>query len=145
MRCVFRSWRALAIVVGLAVWWSPTALLGAPDLGDPEVKILDKTKVYYPAIIKKGARFKKPAVLATATVFDSIKEWQEIKRKKLTETDAEYHILLAAANKAFQRAVAKVRTAGAYDIIAEVGAIECKNCTAEDVTQKAIEALPSSD
>lgn len=118
----------------------------APTFGDddkkPVVTITNKDQVYYPSVIKKGAKFKKPATLLTSTVFDSIAEWKEITKKKLTESDAEYHLLLAAANKKFRKAIKKVQKDGKYDIIAETGAISCKNCTADDVSQKAVDALP---
>ncbi|HGY91645.1 MAG TPA: hypothetical protein ENK43_10790 [Planctomycetes bacterium] len=106
------------------------------------VKILDASKVYYPATIKKKSKFKAPAILSTAKVFDAIPEWKVIKKKKLGKKDAEYFILLKAANDKFAAALASVRKEGKFDIIAEDGAIECKGCEAEDVTQKMIDALP---
>ena len=113
------------------------------DDKSPSVKILDKQKVYFPTKIKKGKKYKKPAVVVTSTVYDSIDEWKKIKERKLTEKDAEYHLLLTKASGKFHKAIKKVAKDGSYDIIAEkTGAIECKNVTADDVTQKAIDALP---
>ncbi len=109
---------------------------------DVSVKILDASKVYYPATIKKKSKFKAPAILSTAKVFDAIPEWKVIKKKKLGKKDAEYFILLKAANDKFAAALATVRKEGKFDIVAEDGAIECKGCEAEDVTQKMIDALP---
>ena len=132
---------ALLIAIGLAVGPLPTTL--AAGIGDdPEVKVLNKSQVYHPSVVKKGAKYKKPATLETSKVFDEIKEWKEIKRKKLTSKDAEYHLLLKAANDRFGKALKKVQTDGSFDIIAEKGAIKCKNCKADDVTKKTIDALP---
>lgn len=129
-----------ALVVGVLV--APS--LGANDDDDkkPEVTITNKDQVYYPSVIKKNAKFTKPATLLTSTVFDEIAEWKEIKKKKLTESDAEYHLLLTAANKKFRKAVKKVQKDGKYDIIAESGAIKCKNVEVDDVSQKTVDALP---
>ena len=60
----------------------------------------------------------------------------------LSEKDAEYHLLLKKANDRFNGAVRKVQKNGSYDIIAEDGAISCKNCTATDITSDVIAALP---
>lgn len=117
--------------------------LAGPGLDDPEVKILNSSQVYYPATIRKGDKFAKPAVLVTTTVFDSIKEWKEIKRRKLTTKDAEYHLLLKTANDKFNTALKRVRQASSYDIVAETGAIECHNCSAIEITQSVIDQLPS--
>jgi hypothetical protein len=124
----------------------PMTLIDAPGemtaSADPVVTITNSDQVYHPTRVKKGAKYKKPAVLTTSTIFDSIAEWKEIKKKKLTPKDAEYHLLLKKANEKFSCALKTVQLAGSYDIIAESGAISCKNCTATDVTSDMIAALP---
>ncbi|MEE9392277.1 MAG: hypothetical protein V3W41_07205 [Planctomycetota bacterium] len=107
-----------------------------------KVTIVTSSQVYYPSTIKKNAKFKKPAVLSTSTVFDSIAEWKTIKKKKLSDKDAEYHLLLKKANDKFAKALKTVQRDGSYDIIAETGAITCKGCTAKDVNKDLVDALP---
>ena len=134
---------ALAAIVTLAPS-IPAATEPSSNIApaDPVVTITNASQVYYPTRVKKGAKFKKPAVLTTSTIFDSIPEWKEIKKKKLTEKDAEYHLLLKKANEKFDCALKTVQKNGSYDIIAEVGAISCKNCTATDISSDVIAALP---
>lgn len=139
----------LLLLVLATMSWNPSVMASpltatAPSVAkaDPVVKILNADQVYYPTRTKKGAKYKKPAVLTTSTIFNSISEWKEIKKKKLTEKDAEYHLLLKKANEKFDCALTTVRKSGSYDIIAEVGAISCKNCTASDITQNVVAALP---
>ena len=115
----------------------------AVSRADPIVKIVTRSQVYYPSKTKKGTKYHKPAILVSATVFASIKEWREIKRKKLTTKDAEYHLLLTKANDKFHKALKRVQKSGRYDIMAESGAIHCKNVTATNVTQTMISNLPS--
>ena len=67
---------------------------------------------------------------------------KEIKKKGLTDKDAEYHLLLKKANDKFHSAVTSVQKSESYDIMAEVGAITLKKGSAPDVTQKVIDALP---
>ena len=131
----------IAVLVIFGCGLSPA--VAGPGLDEPEVKILNSSQVYYPATIRKSDKFQKPAILASMTVFDSINEWKEIKRRKLGKKDAEYHLLLKAANDKFNTALKRVRQANNYDIIAETGAIECKDCTPTEITQTVIDQLPS--
>lgn len=114
-----------------------------PSQDEPVVKITNSSRVYYPATVKRGAKFKKPAVLVSATVFDAIPEWQEIKKKGLKKDDPEYHLLHKRASDKFCTAIKKVATASGYDIIAETGAIDCKNCTAVEITSEVVGNLSS--
>ena len=139
---------AMIAVITLSVYSPAVAPVVAERANDsisaaPEVKILNSAQVYYPSVVKKGTKFKKPAILTTSTVFDAISEWKQIKRKGLRKSDAEYHLLLKKANEKFNKALKAVQAASSYDIMAEVGAIECKGCTPEDVTQTLIANLPS--
>lgn len=118
-----------------------SAPIQAQSKGKAKVKILNESQVYYPSRVKKSTKYKKPAVLTTSTVFAAIPEWKQIQEKKLKKTCAEYHLLLKKANEKFTKAIGKVRGSGSYDIIAEVGAIQCTNCTATDVTANIIANL----
>lgn len=131
------------MTVFLAVFF---LLTGGSVLGQPykaKVEILNSAQIYYPSVVKKNAKYKKPAVLTTATVFNSIPEWKKIKKKNLKKSDAEYHLLLKKANEKFNKALLKVHDASSYDIMAEVGAIKCTDCTPTDVTSALIANLPS--
>ena len=134
---------ALAAIVTLAPS-IPAATEPSSNIApaDPVVTITNASQVYYPTRVKKGAKFKKPAVLTTSTIFDSIPEWKEIKKKKLTKKDAEYHLLLKKANDKFNSALTTVQSAGSYDIIAEEGAITVKGGKATDVNKDVVNALP---
>ncbi|MCA9300056.1 MAG: hypothetical protein KDA28_13380 [Phycisphaerales bacterium] len=143
-----RSWIITSLgTLALLLLLGPTVPLGAASVvtsgEDVEVKVLDEDKVYYPKKLEKGAAYDAPATLETSKVFDEIDEWKEIVRKKLTPKDAEYHLLLKAANKKFDKAVKKVQKKDEYDIIAEDGAIKCKGVSAKDVTQDTIDSLPN--
>ncbi len=131
---------AILVAIMLASFSSPTL---ANEDGKPKVKILNSSQVYYPSLIKRGAKYKKPAVLTSATVFDAIPEWKKIKKKKLKKTDAEYHLLLEKANEKFNKALKKVAQDSSYDIMAEVDAIKCTGCTPTDVTATLIANIPS--
>ncbi len=108
-----------------------------------KVTVVNSARVYHPTVITKGAVYKAPAILKTSTVFNSIPEWKEIKRKNLTDRDAEYHLLLKAANDKFNKAVATVQKAKSYDIIAETGAIKCEKITPAEITSDVVKAIPS--
>ena len=131
----------LAALIALTFVDSVTAL--DPGTDEPVVKITNSSRVYYPTTIKRGAKFKKPAIVVSSTVFDSIPEWKEIKEKGLKKGDAEYHLLHKRASDKFCDALKRVRVANGYDIVAETGAIECKNCTATEITQAVIDSLAS--
>lgn len=118
------------------------AELSASSVAADGVKVVDKSKVYYPATIKKDAKFSAPATIASGTVFKSIPEWAEIKKRKLTTSDAAYHLLLKKANVRFHKALSKAQKAGKWDIVAESGAISAKGITIVDATQKVVDALP---
>jgi len=66
----------------------------------------------------------KPATIRYSDCFEVIPEWKEIQRRKLDQRDADYWILLKAANARFQKAVEAVATAGGYDLVAEEGCVQ---------------------
>lgn len=94
------------------------------------------SNVYYGKV--EGA--KRPAEVVAATVFNEIPEYREIKKRGLTEQDAEYWILLNKANQKFYRAVRKVAEENRYDVVTEKGAFKFEG-EVPDVTQRVIDAL----
>ena len=108
----------------------------------PKITVLNKERVYFPTILKKGTTYSKPAILVSSTVYDAIPEWQLIKRKGLTRGSAEYDLLLLTATRKFKKALRTVSARGTVDIIAEKGFIKCENCKVVDITQRVLRALP---
>lgn len=92
--------------------------------------------VYYGSL--NGA--KKPAQIEAQKVFDQIPEYQEIKRRKLKESDSEYWVLLEKANQKFYNAVARVAQDRGFDVVVEKGS-EKFETEPPDVTQDVIGAL----
>jgi hypothetical protein len=86
----------------------------------------------------EGAR--KPAEVTSKTVFNEIPEYKQIKEKGLTESDAEYFILLNKANAKFYTAVKKVAEEDGHDVVVEKGSTRFES-TPVDLTQKTINAL----
>lgn len=109
------------------------ALGGSEGRGDSSLLSSD---VYY----GKVEDSKKPAEVVSSKVFEEIPEMKEIKKRGLTEKDAEYWILLAKACEKFYAAVKKVAEADGYDCVAEKGKYTF-NPPAPDITQKVIDAL----
>ena len=138
-----RTIKTVSALIMIALMFSLAVPVLAQDSGKVKVTIVHASQVYYPSVVKKGSKFKKPAVLTTATVFAAIPEWKKIKKKKLKKSDAEYHLLLEKANDKFNKALKKVASDSSYDIMAEVGAITCTGCTPTDVTATLIANLPS--
>lgn len=92
--------------------------------------------VYYGSVT--GA--KKPAQIEAQKVFDQIPEYQEIKKRKLKESDTEYWVLLEKANQKFYNAVSKVAQDKAFDVVVEKGSEKFES-EPPDVTQDVIAAL----
>jgi hypothetical protein len=115
----------------------------SPSSAGGKVTVVNSARVYHPTVLTRGTVYKAPAILMTSTVFAAIPEWKEIKRKNLTDRDAEYHLLLKAANHKFNKAVATVQMAKSYDIIAETGAIKCEKITPAEITADVIKAIPT--
>lgn len=83
---------------------------------------------------------KKPAEVVSSKVFEHIPEMKEIKKRGLTEKDAEYWILLSRACEKFYAAVKNVAKADGFDCVVEKGKYTF-NQAAPDITQKVIDAL----
>lgn len=124
-----------------------TALLGCRSASaqPPEETVqfrADANKIYW-----GDPEGTKPATIRKDDCFDVIPEWKEIVRRKLTEQDADYFILLAKANDRFRSAVEKVAKAEGYDLVAEEGAIEVPEGEAlpPDMTQKVVDELDDDE
>lgn len=102
---------------------------------------VDAAKIYYGT--KEG---EKPATVRAADCFAVIPEWQEIQRRKLTSSDADYWVLLSAANSKFRKAVEAVARSKGNDMVAEQGSISVKDGDAAppDVTTDVVDTLKNA-
>ncbi len=142
-RARFTTLAAIAILLFMSSSAQPLFAAHAPGRAEAgKVTVLNAARVYHPTILKKGTVYKSPAILKTGKIFGAIPEWKEIQRKQLTDKDAEYHLLLKAANDKFSTAINQVQKDKGYDIIAEDTAIKCEKITPADVTTAVINALP---
>lgn len=142
----FRRIPILAITIAACIFTLGTVDIRAaysPNTTGGKVTVVNSARVYHPTVLTRGIVYKVPAILKTSAVFAAIPEWKTIKRKNLTDRDAEYHLLLKAANHKFNKAVATVQKAKSYDIIAETGAIKCENITPAEITADVIKAIPT--
>jgi hypothetical protein len=116
----------------------PFAVVWTAAVEEPKVKVLNADKVYY----GDAKTAKAPAVIDSQRVWDKIPEYQEIKKKGLTEADLEYWVLLRKASKKFNAAVEKAAKAKGKDLVAEVGAIEVKGETIPNITDAVLAEIP---
>ena len=130
----------LAVLPTLPAWASapapehPQDAAGAPEPEGRKIVVHDATKIYY----GDAATAQVPAVIVQQRVMEKIAEYQEIKRRGLTDKDAEYYLLLQKAVTKFKCAVKKAAKAEKKDLVAEVGAIEIPGETIPDITDRVI-------
>jgi hypothetical protein len=119
-----------------------TALLGAVCAPARAENIcVDATKVYY-----GNREGEKPATIRASDCFNAIPEWQEIQRRKLTQDDADYWILISEANARFRKAVESAAKAGGHDLVAEQGSLTVPQGQAPppDLTKAVIDKIKES-
>jgi len=102
---------------------------------------VDATKIYYGD--REGV---KPATVRASDCFAAIPEWQEIKRRELTQDDADYWILIAAANSRFRKAVEAAAKASGNDMVAEQGSVTVPEGQAPppDITKAVVDKIKAS-
>ncbi|MEK7469572.1 MAG: hypothetical protein AAB074_19540 [Planctomycetota bacterium] len=102
---------------------------------------VDATKIYY-----GDAEGANPATVRAAECFAAIPEWLEIQRRKLTTDDADYWILVSAANARFRKAVEAAAKAGGNGVVAEQGSIRMPEGQAPpaDLTKAVVEKIKAS-
>ena len=77
-------------------------------------------------------------------VYARIPEYKEILRRRLTDKDAKYHLLMKKASKRFAAAIKKMARAKNHDLVAQTGAVRKSKKKAKDIpdrTQDVIDAL----
>src|SRR5262245_22308026 len=92
--------------------------LAAASVARAENICVDSTKIYF-----GDGEGENPATVRGADCFAVIPEWQEIQRRKLTSEDADYWVLLSAANARFRKAVEAAAKAGGHGLVAEQGSV----------------------
>jgi hypothetical protein len=102
---------------------------------------VDATKIYYGD--REG---EKPATVRAADCFAAIPEWLEIQRRKLTQDDADYWILISAANSRFRRAVEDAAKVAGNDVVAEQGSLTVPpgQASPPDLTKAVVDKIKES-
>lgn len=91
------------------------------------------------------ARFQNGAIVDVSAVFSEIPEYQAIEDRGLTTEDADYYILLAAANDKFYSAIRSVARRRGYDMVARRGAPAVANLNLPDITDDVIDIVSGNN
>ncbi len=147
--------RSANYIATLLIAWTalmPSATSQAPSDRDPRpaartevrtVEILNGARVYYPGSHASGDTCKvtRVGIVRSLRVFESIPEYQEIKRRDLDPNSAEYLLYMKRASDKFKDAIARTAANGRYEIIAEAGAIATKDGPIVDLTDEILRNL----
>lgn len=125
--------RAATAIVGVVVLIG--LLLTAVPLAFAEKGDVDVDLIYYGSV----AGAEKIACLSYEKVYAATPEYKEIKKRKLTQNDAEYWALMEKVMERFDAAVRKVAADNGYDLIGEVGFIE--GMSPKNITSQVIKAV----
>jgi hypothetical protein len=108
-----------------------------------EVTVVNAARVYHPVTACSGDQLEvvKVGTVVSLTVFNAIPEYQEIKRRNLDPTSAEYLLFMKKASDRFSEAVTKTVQHGRYEMVAEVGAITVKDHLPPDITSEIVRHL----
>ena len=131
----FASRLALVLVAVLA--------LGAAvaDAGVGDYTCDDPSKVYY----GNQRLFQRPACVDCDRVYANIPEYQEILRRRLTDKDAQYHLLMKKATKRFSAAVKKMARDKNHDLVAQTGTVRKAKKKAKDVPDRSQDVIDALD
>lgn len=125
----------LAVLAALLAGLATSAYAGVGDY-----TCSDPSKVYY----GNQRLFQRPAHVDCDRVYAQISEYQEVVRRRLTDKDPQYHILMKKATKRFSAAVKKMARAKNHDLVAQTGFVQKAKEKAKaipDQTQAVIDAL----
>lgn len=122
-------------------WTAALLALAVPAAVRADDICVDATKIYFGS--RDGG---KPAIVRAADCFAAIPEWQELQRRNLGQDDADYWILVSAANSRFRKAVEDVARASGYDLVAEQGSLQAKDGEAPpaDITKSVVDKIKAS-
>ena len=127
---------AAAFVLLATVLATSAAMAGAGDYSCD-----DPSKVYY----GNERLFRKPAEVDCDRVYGRISEYQEIIRRRLTDKDPEYHMLMKKASKRFTAAVKKMAVSKGHDLVAQQGTVVKADDKAKDVPDRTDEVIQALD
>ena len=128
-----RSGAAIAIAIVLALPALAPVARAAP-VATAKVVVHDASKIYLGDPKSSTA----PAVIHGGRVLEATPEVKEIRRRGLTDKDAQYWILLGKATERFHDAVKCAAKKDKKDLVAETGAISVSGETVPDITETAI-------
>ncbi|MDF1701679.1 MAG: hypothetical protein P1V36_11040 [Planctomycetota bacterium] len=123
-------------VLGLLAVLAGTALAGVGDY-----TCNDPSKVYY----GNQRLFQRPATVDCDRVYASIPEYKEILRRRLTDKDAQYHILMQKASQRFAAAVKKMARADNHDLVAQAGSVRKAKDKAKDIPDRTAAVVKALD
>lgn len=115
---------------------------GERPISDLTQRVIDRLPVYHvegPVLFGAVASARQIAELDSAAVLGAIPAWREA--QKLTENDADYHLLRKKAREQFEAAVKKAAQNGEYDVVVEKKGVTCRLGPVADLTPAAIAAL----
>lgn len=124
-----------AIALLAFVLAAPVAMAGVGDY-----TCSDPSKVYF----GNQRLFQRPAHVDCDRIYGRISEYQEILRRRLTDKDPAYHILMKKASKRFAAAVKKMARDKHHDLVAQQGSVAKAEKKAKDIpdrTDAVIQAL----
>ena len=115
---------------------APAALAGVGDYSCD-----DPSKVYY----GNQRLFQRPAEVDCDRVYGRISEYQEILRRRLTDKDPAYHMLMKKASARFSAAVKKMARDKSHDLVAQQGAVIKANDEAKAIPDRTDEVIQALD
>ena len=111
------------------------------EAGIGDYSCSDPSKVYYGNV----RLFQRPAQVDCDRVYARIPEYKEIVRRRLTDKDPQYHIIMKRATKRFSEAVKKMARANRHDLVAQKGAVAKAKKKAGDIPDRTAEVIKALD
>ena len=116
-------------------------LVSVADAGVGDYDCSDPSKVYY----GNHRLFQRPAHVDCDKVYGRISEYQEIVRRRLTDKDPQYHILMKKASKRFAAAVKKMARDKRHDLVAQSGSVRKSKDKAKDIPDRTDDVIQALD
>jgi hypothetical protein len=110
----------------------------------PKLTVHNVQRIYHPSAFSERKTYSKVAAVTSRTFFDATPEYQQIAKRKLSPTTAEWALLVKSASDKFKTAVAKTASSGGYDLVAETGAVSLDEGTIADATSDVVSRLPAA-
>jgi hypothetical protein len=110
----------------------------------PKLTVHNVQRIYHPSTFSERRTYAKVASVTSRTFFDATPEYQQITKRKLSPTSAEWALLVKSASDKFKSAVAKSASNAGYDLIAEAGAVSLDEGTIADATSDVVSRMPAA-